>query len=76
MSVSFYMNKDLEKSLAKTIQGLIAGAEKMQNFSIFRGFPQASFKKKKTLSHPCGLKCKVNSFTRRPLPPQGLYSLS
>lgn len=45
MSVSFYMNKDLEKSLAKTIQGLIAGAEKMQNFSIFRGFPQASFKK-------------------------------
>lgn len=44
------MNKEpgkKKKSLAKTIQGLIAEAEKMQNFSIFRGFPRASFKKNK-----------------------------
>lgn len=48
------MNKEpgKKKSLAKTIQGLIAEAEKMQNFSIFRGFPQASFKKNKINKSP------------------------
>lgn len=43
-----------------------------QNFFYFRGFSQARWRKKKKtkkgkkIPHPCGLKCKVNSFTQPP----------
>lgn len=75
-SVSFYMNKELEKkkkSLAKTIQGLNWGWKDAELLNL-QGFSPSILKKKKKkrkkISHPCGLKCKVNSFTWRPLPPK------
>lgn len=74
-SVSFYMNKELgkKKSLAKTIQGLSWGWKDAELLNL-QGFSPSILKKKgrrrKKISHPGGLKCKVNSFTWRPLPPK------
>lgn len=56
------MNKEQEK-VERKISKVLDESEKMQNFSLFRGFPQACFKK---IPHTHGLKCKVNSFTQPP----------
>lgn len=59
------MNKK-QKKVERKISKVLDESEKMQNFFLFRGFPQASLKKKKKNPHPRGLKCKVNSFTQPP----------